>query len=193
VSDLFVQQVQSTFKYGGYHYKNTFDAVATISRTEGLRGIYRGYGATVMSFGPYSAFYLMFYEQFIKLNLKYYRSREAKQIQKEDLPFTSFLLSGAVAGGMASFLTNPLDMAKLRIQVERARMAAAVSSGASPPAGFFNYPNIFKGMSSIVANEGWVGLFKGVGARICFASPAAALSLTLYEELKVFYFKFLQK
>jgi hypothetical protein len=31
-------------------------------RTEGARGLYRAYGATVMSFGPFSALYFMFYE-----------------------------------------------------------------------------------------------------------------------------------
>ena len=29
-----------------------------------MRGIYKAYGATVMSFGPFSALYFMFYEYF---------------------------------------------------------------------------------------------------------------------------------
>jgi hypothetical protein len=33
-------------------------------KTEGAGGLYRAYGATVASFGPFSAFYFMFYEQF---------------------------------------------------------------------------------------------------------------------------------
>eukprot|EP00475_Leptophrys_vorax_P022000 TRINITY_DN29913_c0_g1_i3.p3 TRINITY_DN29913_c0_g1~~TRINITY_DN29913_c0_g1_i3.p3 ORF type:complete len:151 (+),score=46.58 TRINITY_DN29913_c0_g1_i3:681-1133(+) len=148
-----------------------------------------------MSFGPYSAFYLMFYEQLIGLHLNYYQSQssETKKLQKGDLPTSSFMVSGALAGAIASFLTNPLDMAKLRIQVERAKAAAAAASpGASASAageGVFNYPNIFKGVSLIHQNEGWKGLFKGVGARIAFASPAAALTLTFYEEFKQFYLK----
>ena len=32
-------------------------------RTEGIRGLYRAYGATVMSFGPFSALYFLFYEK----------------------------------------------------------------------------------------------------------------------------------
>lgn len=31
-------------------------------RHEGIRGLYRAYGATVMSFGPFSALYFVFYE-----------------------------------------------------------------------------------------------------------------------------------
>ena len=33
-------------------------------RIEGVRGIYRAYGATVCSFGPFSALYFLFYEYF---------------------------------------------------------------------------------------------------------------------------------
>ena len=36
---------------------------SSILRQEGLRGLYRGYGATLASFGPFSAFYFMFVEQ----------------------------------------------------------------------------------------------------------------------------------
>ena len=46
------------------NYRGSFDAVASILRADGIRGIYRGYGATVLSFGPFSALYFMFYEQF---------------------------------------------------------------------------------------------------------------------------------
>ena len=35
----------------------------SISQTEGLRGLYRAYGATVGSFGPYSGCYLALYQK----------------------------------------------------------------------------------------------------------------------------------
>lgn len=34
-----------------------------IKATEGVRGLYRAYGATVGSFGPFSALYFLFYEE----------------------------------------------------------------------------------------------------------------------------------
>ena len=54
------RQVQSTLK--NYHYASDLDAIRKIRATEGIRGLYRAYGATVMSFGPFSALYFMFYE-----------------------------------------------------------------------------------------------------------------------------------
>lgn len=46
----------------GLYYRSTPDAVAQIWRGEGLRGLYRGYGATLASFGPFSAVYFGTYE-----------------------------------------------------------------------------------------------------------------------------------
>lgn len=44
------------------NYKGSLDALRTIMRTEGLRGIYKGYGATLLSFGPFSAVHFLCYE-----------------------------------------------------------------------------------------------------------------------------------
>ena len=46
-----------------FEYKSDLDALSQILRVEGIKGIYRAYGATVFSFGPFSALYFMFYEQ----------------------------------------------------------------------------------------------------------------------------------
>lgn len=40
-------------------------------KMEGLRGLYKAYGATVLSFGPFSGLYFMFYEK-IKAYMIYY-------------------------------------------------------------------------------------------------------------------------
>jgi len=42
------------------------DAIYTIRKTEGITGLYRAYGATVASFGPFSALYFLFYEKLKK-------------------------------------------------------------------------------------------------------------------------------
>jgi hypothetical protein len=45
------------------YYRNTLHAVQTIMHTERVRGLYKGYAATLLSFGPFSALYFMFYEK----------------------------------------------------------------------------------------------------------------------------------
>ncbi|GMF13779.1 unnamed protein product [Phytophthora lilii] len=91
------------------YYRNTLDAVQTIARTERLSGLYKGYVATLLSFGPFSALYFMFYEKA--------KAFTQKRLGVEELPAHYTLASAAVAGASASFLTNPLDLIKLRLQV----------------------------------------------------------------------------
>ena len=123
------------------NYRGSYDALRTIVRTEGLRGIYKGYGATVASFGPFSAFYFMFYEQIKKTAMSTYygegkekrkkgkKSGEVDGVGEEDLeemdhhqrdpPFWLHMLNSSTASMLASFVTNPLDLVKLRLQVQR--------------------------------------------------------------------------
>jgi len=44
-------------------YQSSRHAFSVMMRTEGLAGVYKGYWATLASFGPFSAFYFLFYEQ----------------------------------------------------------------------------------------------------------------------------------
>ena len=68
--------------------------------------------------------------------------------------FQGVALAG-VASSISACITNGLDMAKLRMQVQRADNAW---SGSAPK---FEYNNVFHGMYSIVKNEGFMSLFKG--------------------------------
>ena len=179
-------QVQSVLPaQSPLHYHSTTHAISTIARTEGLRGIYRGYGATLASFGPYSAFYLSIYEQLKDVQASFYNTSPAS------LPFHSFLLAGAIAGGAAAFITNPLDMAKLRLQVQRAQRQsqqhAATTTAGSGGVGSgleFGYKNLLDGMRKVVAESGWKGLWKGVGARVLFFMPSSALNIAIFDTVK---------
>ncbi|KAJ0412029.1 hypothetical protein ATCC90586_004575 [Pythium insidiosum] len=94
------------------YYRNTVHAVQTIMQTERVAGLYKGYAATLLSFGPFSALYFMLYEKNKALAQQY--------LKTEDLAPQYTLISAASAGAAASFITNPLDMIKLRLQVSRA-------------------------------------------------------------------------
>lgn len=45
------------------YYRNTLHAIQTILKTERVSGLYKGYVATLLSFGPFSALYFMLYEK----------------------------------------------------------------------------------------------------------------------------------
>jgi len=61
------RQVQTTM---GFKYTSDFDAIKHTITHEGVRGLYKAYGATVLSFGPFSALWFFFYETFKGLCVK---------------------------------------------------------------------------------------------------------------------------
>lgn len=180
-------QVQRKGEEGGY--KGSTHALRTILKKEGLRGIYKGYGATLLSFGPFSAFYFMFYEQ-AKAIAKRTINTDKQDPEKGDLPFPVTLGTSAAAGALAAFITNPLDMAKLRLQVQRGAIAASTPS-ANNVSNTTNYANMFDGIRKIYKEGGIRHLFKGAGARVAFHTPSTAIIMMSYEEFKKFYVKLL--
>lgn len=78
-------------------------------RTEGIRrGLYRGYGSTIMREVPFAFIQFPIWEH-LKANWTVNTGLELTPI--------AVAVCGAVAGGIASFLTTPLDVAKTRIML----------------------------------------------------------------------------
>ncbi|CAD8111393.1 unnamed protein product [Paramecium primaurelia] len=161
-------QVQSNIKV--FDYKNTFDAIQKILRSEGVVGLYRAYGATVASYGPFSAFYFMFYEK-LKTILE-------NPLQPSFLE--SLCLSG-IAGSMAGFICNPMDIVRLRMQVQRASVATHAD------AGNFGYKNLIHGLYKVVKNEGILSLTKGSMAKVLYTCPNTAISMSVAEVTRSYF------
>ncbi|ETI36788.1 hypothetical protein, variant 2 [Phytophthora nicotianae CJ01A1] len=160
-------QGQSSSASGKIYYRNTLDAMQTIARTERIAGLYKGYVATLLSFGPFSALYFMFYEKA--------KAFAQKRLDMQELPAQYTLASAAVAGATASFLTNPLDLIKLRLQVQR-----AYASEGTPAA----YRGIADGLTQVIRTEGILALYKGAGARVAFHAPSTAITMSLFESCR---------
>lgn len=92
----------------------------------------------------------------------------------------SFVLS-TLSSGLATFITSPLDMAKLRMQIQRGERALAGDKNKSLSEGRFGYRNVFHGIYLILQKEGFVALYKGVTPKILQGSFNVMLSFTLLE------------
>lgn len=92
------------------------------------------------------------------------------------LPSPPTLISSrsAVAGSVASAITSPLDMVKLRMQV-RYSAEGMVSR---------KYNNILDGLLKTYRAEGVRGLFRGTLSRVLFHTPSTALTMALFETCK---------
>jgi hypothetical protein len=153
------------------YYRNTAHAVKTILRGEGVSGIYRGYWATVGSFGPFSALYFMFYEAL--------KARALESSESKDVGFGRSLVCSAAAGAGASVLTNPLDLVKLRLQVQRASVGASAT-----PSLDFGYTGLVQGLGKMLREEGGRAMFRGALTRVAFHAPTTAITMALFETCK---------
>ncbi|XP_075152016.1 solute carrier family 25 member 44 [Haematobia irritans] len=87
------------------------DIAKEIMRRDGFRGFYRGYTASLMAYVPNSAMWWAFYHLY------------QDELCRICPPWVSHLLIQCVAGSMGGFtttiLTNPLDIVRARLQVQR--------------------------------------------------------------------------
>lgn len=65
--DVIKERLQIQSSKDSLQYKGGWDALVKICKTEGPLGIYKGYGATLASFGPFSALVCIFHFHFIVL------------------------------------------------------------------------------------------------------------------------------
>jgi len=169
-------------------YRGTVHAIQTIAKNEGLKGIYKGYGATVTSFGPFSATYLATYEWLKQkfsqqINMRNEALGVPHRVTVDTLPLPYMLFSGATSGAFAAFITNPLDLVKLRLQIQRRTASLPHAQSVYNPFAF-GYKHIGDGLVKVVRSEGVLGLFKGATARMAFSAPATAVTISSYDFLK---------
>lgn len=133
------------------------DIVRQIRQVDGMRGFYRGYLASLLTYIPSSAVWWPFYHFY------------AEQLSSRAPSNCPHLVLQAVAGPMASItasvLTNPMDVIRTRLQVE----------GRS---------SILEALRQLWAQEGMWGFTKGLTARIASSAPTSMLVVLGYETLK---------
>ena len=168
-------QVQNDLKL--YNYKGSIDAVRQITKGEGYLGLYRAYGATILSFGPFIGINLMLYE----------KVKRMLGIKRNQANFFQNFTVAFITGTVASLITNPFDVAKLRMQIQRTELSS--HSVQSLAEGRFGYRNVFHGVYKIATSEGFFSLWRGCGTRILHMSSQAAINLSLLEKIRAHFLK----
>lgn len=166
-----------------YHYNGPIDALRQIVRSEGVLGLYRAYGATLVAFGPQTAINLALFEAVEqKAKDAYWRRLVARgsghELKPRDVKLPPLVLfcCACVSGLTACLVTTPLDLAKLRMQVVRAGRNADAS--VRQP---FNYKHIWDALRQITTQEGPSALFKGAGLRCLLWVPQTAIFLSSFK------------
>ncbi|CAD8149123.1 unnamed protein product [Paramecium octaurelia] len=159
--DVVKERLQVQKRFGYHNYSGSIDAVLQIVRKEGVLGLYRGFGATLGFFGPYSALYFASFEY-----LKEQTNNHA-------------LLSSLGAFFFSSILTQPLSVSKMRIQIQSRKMLENQTGE-----GLFNYKNQLHGIWRILIDEGIQALFRGYVMRCLYAGSLTTFNMTFAELLK---------
>lgn len=142
-------------------YRNTAHALKTIAKTEGIKGLYKGLGPTILSNTPFSALYYLFY------------TRMQNRLKKTELPTVAVNFSSStVAAVAATLITQPADVVRTRMQLN---MVQGMEGH-----GAFKTIQVMRKIASL---QGINGLLAGAAPRMVKRTLQTALVWTLYEEL----------
>ncbi|KAI0695650.1 mitochondrial carrier [Cytidiella melzeri] len=154
-------QNQRSTVVGQLLYKNSLDCVRKVLHNEGFVGFYRGLGPQLIGVAP---------EKAIKLTVNDFVRSRAMDPETGRIKLPWELFAGGSAGGCQVIFTNPLEIVKIRLQMQG---EAAKLEGAMP-----------KGAVHIVRQLGLVGLYKGASACLLRDIPFSAIYFPAYAHLK---------
>ena len=155
-----------------YSYKSLWGAATAIYKGEGIKGFLSGFGATAIRDAPYAGLYVLFYEQSKRHLDQLQKGRslagtlDAGHSMKSSTSLSINFISGVLAAGFATAITNPFDAVKTRLQLMPGK-----------------YGNMFIAGRRMIKEDGFRSLFDGLGLRMGRKAISSALAWTLYEEL----------
>ncbi|KAI4355487.1 hypothetical protein L6164_004256 [Bauhinia variegata] len=167
-----------------HQYVNGIDAIRKILKTDGPRGLYRGFGISILTYAPSNAVWWASYSVAQRLvwgGVGYYMCKKDEQSNNTTVnalrPDSKTVMavqgvSAAMAGGMSALITMPLDTIKTRLQVldgdENGRRG----------------PTVMQTVRNLVREGGWTACYRGLGPRWASMSFSATTMITTYEFLK---------
>ncbi|KAJ7961356.1 Mitochondrial substrate carrier family protein [Quillaja saponaria] len=137
-----------------------------IVNEEGFRAFWKGNLVTIVHRLPYSSVNFYAYESY--KNLLHSLLGESRQGNTTANVCVHFV-GGGLAGITAAASTYPLDLV-------RTRLAAQTNS--------MYYRGIWHAFRTICREEGFLGLYKGLGATLLGVGPSIAISFSVYEGLR---------
>lgn len=153
----------------GRGYTSIREGFRLILLNEGIRGLFRGLGPSVMQVAPLTAIQFWSYNVVIEYAMDY---------TKTDHPTPHLILfAGAIGGIVSKTAVYPLDLCKKRLQIQKFQQARTTYGE------HFVCKGLFDCLGRTVAREGYRGLFKGLWPSVIKSGIATGLHFFMYEEL----------
>jgi len=148
---------------------NTRGMLARIATNEGLPGLYRGLGVSMLREASLNTMRLGLYDPVMsQLHAGYKDMASSKDTGVP--PLHKRLLCGSLCGIIGSAAANPMELIKCRIQC----------------AGHHTYANGFEALREIVKHEGLRGLWNGAGVFALRNAIGSAANLSTFSALKAY-------
>ncbi|XP_034694970.1 mitochondrial substrate carrier family protein B-like [Vitis riparia] len=138
-----------------------------IVHEEGFRAFWKGNLVTIVHRLPYSSVNFYAYERYKSFLQSISGIESHKGNVSADM--SVHFVSGGLAGITAASATYPLDLVRTRLAAQRNTIY---------------YRGIGHALHTICREEGFLGLYKGIGATLLGVGPSIAISFSVYEALR---------
>jgi hypothetical protein len=155
-----IDVVKTRMQMPNHGYSGSVDAATTMVKNEGIGVLFKGIGPALARQATYGSMRYGFYNP-----IKGYLGIPA-DMPKSEIPILLKATAAIAAGAIASFLANPLDLAKVRMQVSQ----KSVGLGGT--------------IMLIVKEEGFWALWNGVGPTCARAAFLTAGELVTNDEAR---------
>jgi len=142
---------------------NVFRSLSSIYYNEGMRGLFSGLIPTLARDAPYAGVSYLCFKQL--------QSILTTVNDNSSFKFNSFIdpVAGGTAGMIGAVITYPFDVIRTRLQLH-------VRSVSTEPS-----PGVLSVFKTLLKNEGFLSLFRGMIPRLCKRTVASAISWTMFE------------
>ncbi|XP_030480727.1 uncharacterized protein LOC115697747 [Cannabis sativa] len=137
-----------------------------IVKEEGYRALWKGNMVTIAHRLPYSSVNFYAYERYKNFLKSVIGENYKGNVNTE--PLVHFV-AGGMAGMTAASVTYPLDLVRTRLAAQR---------------NVIYYKGMWHAFHTICRDEGFWGLYKGLGPTLLGVGPSLAISFSVYEALR---------
>lgn len=148
------------------YFNGTLDAMAKISRVEGVSSLWSGLSPTLVLAVPTTVTYFTMYEQ-LKVMLTELRQSRLAPSPQSPAPGWVSLTAGGLARLVAVSLVSPLELVRTKMQSQK-----------------MPWSDVHKCLKELVKAQGVRGLWNGYTATLLRDVPFSALYWPLYEQCK---------
>ncbi|KAH9091683.1 hypothetical protein Ae201684P_011227 [Aphanomyces euteiches] len=141
-------------------YKTFQESVSSIYANKGIAGFYRGYWSLLAREIPFSFIQFPLWEG-LKASWGKYQGEPVSPVQGA--------ICGSISGGIAAFITTPLDVVKTRLMLGKDAQGV-------------EYKGMRDAFTRVYTQEGWQTLFSGVKPRTMWITIGGFVFFGVYEQ-----------